>query len=123
ADYDKETHWDLFYVDDRGDGKPVTLVKQPGEQSWPRLSRDQRYFAYVSDENGENEVYIKRFPSAAGKWQVSVGGGTWPRGRRRGNKLYYVREDTLMEVEVATNRNCASARPGRYSHANRSAGI
>ena len=61
---------------------------------------DGRYFAYVSDEGGKEEVFIKRFPRADGKWQVSVGGGTWPRWSRRGNRLYYARGDTLMEVDV-----------------------
>lgn len=68
----------------------------------PRLSRDGRYFAYVSDESGNDEVYIKRFPSAEGKWQVSIGGGMWPRWSRRGNRLYYVRGETLMEVDAVT---------------------
>ena len=41
------------------------------------------------------------FPDAGGKWQVSVGGGTWPRWSRRGSRLYYVHEDTIMEVDVS----------------------
>jgi len=87
-------------LDTKGDGKPVPLAGGPGIQSWPRLSPDNRYFAYVSDEGGKIEVYIKRFPDAGGKWQVSVGGGTWPRWSRRGGRLYYVHEDTIMEVDV-----------------------
>ena len=72
----------------------------PGIQLWPRLSPDGRYFAYVSDEDGKDEVYIKRFPGAEGKWQASVGGGTWPRWNRRGTRLYYARGDTIMEVDI-----------------------
>jgi Tol biopolymer transport system component len=91
---------DVWYLETKGDGKPVPLVEGPGIQMWPRLSPDNRFFAYVSDEGGDVEVYIKRFPGAGGKWQVSVGGGTWPRWSRRGNRLYYVHEDTIMEVDV-----------------------
>jgi Tol biopolymer transport system component len=94
------TNTDVWYLDTKGDGKPVPLVVGPGQQAWPRLSPDNQYFAYVSDEGGNDEVYIKRFPGAGGKWQASVGGGTWPRWSHRGNRLYYVHENTIMEVDV-----------------------
>jgi dipeptidyl aminopeptidase/acylaminoacyl peptidase len=100
TDMGKTTSRDVFYLDTKGDGKPVPLVEGPGEQMWPRLSPDNSYFAYVSDEGGSYEVYIKRFPGAGGKWQVSVGGGMWPRWNRRGNRLYYVHDETIMEVDV-----------------------
>ena len=101
ADFSPTTDFDVVYIDTKGDGKPVPLVGGPGIQLWPRLSPDNRYFAYVSDEGGTVEVYLKRFPDAGGKWQVSVGGGTWPRWSRRGSRLYYVHEDTIMEVDVS----------------------
>lgn len=93
---------DLWYLDLEGDGKPISLLKAAGNQTWPRLSPDERYVAYIADESGSDEIYIKQFPSGAGKWQVSASGGFWPRWNRRGNRLYYVRGDTLMEVDVAT---------------------
>jgi hypothetical protein len=45
-----------------------------------RFSPDSRYVAYVSDESGRNEVYVRAFDSStvsAGgeKWQVSSQGG------------------------------------------------
>ena len=93
---------DLWYLDLEGDGKPVSLLKAAGDQTWPRLSPDERYLAYISNESGDDEIYVKRFPGGEGKWQVSASGGLWPRWNRRGNRLYYVRGDTLMEVNVAT---------------------
>jgi serine/threonine-protein kinase len=102
ADFAKESDFNLFYLDLQGDGKAVPLVDAPGQELWPQLSPDGRYFAYVSDESGPKEVYIKRFPSAEGKWQVSTAGGFWPRWSRRGDHLYYMQELTLMQVDVAT---------------------
>jgi len=98
----KDTGTDLWYLDLEGDGKPVSLLKTAGNQTWPRLSPDGRYFVYMSDESGEAEIYVKRFPTGEGKWQVSASSGFWPRWNRRGNRLYYVHGDTLMEVDVAT---------------------
>jgi dipeptidyl aminopeptidase/acylaminoacyl peptidase len=100
ADLDKTTAWDCFYIDTQGDGKPIPLAHAPATEQWPRLSPDGKYFAYISDEGGGDEVYLKRFPGAEGKWQVSVGGGYWPRWSPKGDRIYYVHEDTIMEVEV-----------------------
>jgi serine/threonine protein kinase len=91
---------DLWYIDTRGDGKAAPLLRSPATELWPRLSPDDRYFAYVSNESGASEVYLKRFPGGEGKWQVSVGGGMWPRWSRRGDRLYYVHQETMMEVEA-----------------------
>jgi len=102
ADLTKDNGWDLWYVDTRGDGKPVPLVQAAGAQVWPRLSPDGGYFAYSSSESGRQEIYIKRFPSAEGKWQVSTSGGFWPRWSRSGDRLYYVEGETIYEVDVAT---------------------
>ena len=102
ADFDKTNNWDLWYVETKGDGKPVTLLSSPAIEGWPRVSSDGKYFAYVSNESGADEIYLKRFPQGDGRWQVTVGGGTWPKWSTQGDKLYYARGDTVMEVDVAT---------------------
>jgi Tol biopolymer transport system component len=105
--------WNVHYVDLRGDGKPVALTKEAGIQIAGRLSPDGRYFAYSSDESGASEVYVKRFPGGEGKWQVSVGGGNWPRWNRKGNRLYYVNDLDLMEVDVTYEPNLRLGVPRR----------
>jgi Tol biopolymer transport system component len=100
ADYGQDSSWDCWYLETRGEGKPAALAQGPGIQLWPRLSPDGRFYAYNSDEGGETEVYLKRFPGGEGKWQVSIGGGFWPRWSRKGDRLYYVHGDAVMEVEV-----------------------
>ena len=101
ADFDKKSSWDLWYLDTKGDGKPVSLLGGPATESWPHLAPDGKYFAYGSDESGSSEVYLKRFPAGEGRWQVSTGGGMWPRFSHRGDKLYYANGDTIMEVDIA----------------------
>ena len=57
--------------------------------------------AYTSDESGQFEVYVRSFPSLAGKWQISTSGGGDARWRADGGELYYIGEDrTLMAVAV-----------------------
>jgi serine/threonine-protein kinase len=56
----------------------------------PALSPDSRWIAYVSNESGREEVYVRPFPeSDRAKWQVSVNGGTEPRWAHSGRELFY----------------------------------
>jgi len=55
------------------------------------LSTDGRWLAYQSDESGRDEVYVRPFPDiSAGKWTVSLGGGTRPLWANSGRELFYV---------------------------------
>lgn len=45
--------------------------------------------AYVSDESGLNEVYLRRFPRTEERWRVSVEGGSSPAWNGDGTELYY----------------------------------
>ena len=54
------------------------------------ISPDGKFVAYSSDESGDWEIYVTTFPGAAGKWQVSRGGGTEPRWRGDGKEIFYL---------------------------------
>ena len=59
-------------------------------ESQAALSPDGRWLAYVSDETGQTEIYVRPFPDVQnGKWQVSTGGGMEPRWRGDGKELFY----------------------------------
>ena len=65
------------------------------------FSPNGRWLAYVSDESGKAEVYVRPFPVSPGIWPVSTGGGSQPRWRRDGKELFYLALDgKLMVVEV-----------------------
>jgi serine/threonine-protein kinase len=98
--YNRDTFFDVSSVDARTWSAPVPLVNTKATEIAPVLSPDGRYFAYVSDEGGPSEVYLKRFPAGEGRWQVSTAGGMWPRFSRRGDKLFYAAGDAIMEVDV-----------------------
>ncbi len=62
----------------------------PGNQANGMISPDGKFLAYSSDESGDWEIYVTTFPGAAGKWQVSRGGGTEPRWRGDGKEIFYL---------------------------------
>jgi hypothetical protein len=86
----------------------MPLLKTKFDESDGRFSPDMRWVAYVSDESGSNEIYVRGFSQASGtlsetggRWQVSMGGGRGPRWRKDGKELYYRALDgNLMVVEV-----------------------
>ncbi|HET9358437.1 MAG TPA: hypothetical protein VFO58_01745, partial [Vicinamibacterales bacterium] len=96
-----KTGSDLLMLPLEGDKKPMPIASGSFNESDGRFSPDVRYVAYVSDESGRNEVYVQTFPPAAGKWQVSAGGGTRPRWRRDGRELFFLASDgALMSVAI-----------------------
>lgn len=58
-------------------------------ESQPQLSRDGRWLAYASDESGQQEVYVRQFPSGPGFAKVSSQGGREPRWKHDGSELYF----------------------------------
>ena len=96
----KSSLWVLPLTDDQ---KPKAYLQTESNTHQARFSADSRWVAYTSDESGQNEVYVRPFPSASGgKWMVSNGGGSQPRWRRDGKELFYISADSkLVSVEVA----------------------
>jgi serine/threonine-protein kinase len=107
-----ETQEDLWYASLDGSGEPRSFLVTPARERRPRISPNGRYLAYVSDESGENEVYLTRFPSGEGKWQVSIGGGNHPRWGRSGRTLYFTKNQCdIYEVTIATDPALVLGRP------------
>ena len=73
------------------------LASSQADESAPTLSPDGRWLAYVSDETGRDEVYIRPFPNVDdGKWQVSTNGAQAPLWAHSGRELFYVDADRSM---------------------------
>ena len=71
-------------------GEPTRFLTSNGSETNGQISPDGKWVAYASDESGNWEIYVTSFPSAAGKWQVSRGGGTEPRWRGDGKEIFYI---------------------------------
>ena len=90
---------DILYIELEASGgpfKPKVFLSTPAAESSPKLSPDGRFVAYVSNESGRHEVYVRPFPAGAGRWQASLNGGEQPRWRNDGKELFYVENETAM---------------------------
>jgi Tol biopolymer transport system component len=68
--------------------------------------------AYVSDETGEPEVYVRRVSGAGVPVRVSVGGGEFPRWRADGRELYYrTPSRAIMAVSARLDSEISISRP------------
>jgi Tol biopolymer transport system component len=81
--------------------KAEPFLRTPAQERDAVFSYDGKWVAYFSAESGRPEIYVRPFPEAGGKWQVSTSGGTQPRWRSDGKELYYVAPGgKLMAVPV-----------------------
>ncbi len=84
-------------------GQLTAFVKTPAQETNPVFSPDGNWLAYVSDESGRTEVYVRPYPGPGGKWQISTAGGSNPQWLRRPAELAYVALDrSLMAVHYST---------------------
>jgi Tol biopolymer transport system component len=92
---------DIWALPFDGDRKPFVVLTTDFTETQPRLSPDGKWMAYVSNESGRWEVYLRGFPRSGDKRQVSIAGGAQPQWRRNGGELFYVdARGVLMSVAV-----------------------
>jgi Tol biopolymer transport system component len=85
----------------QGDRKPVPLVSSEFVVRGAQFSPDGRWIAYVSNETGRDEIYVRGMAAAGGKWMISPEGGSEPRWSRTGRELFFLSADgVLMSVEI-----------------------
>ncbi len=102
AEIDPKTKWDLWVLpvgDDAPAGqKPIPFLQTDFNELQGEISPDGHWMAYSSDESGSQEVYVRPFPVAEGKWRISTAGGIQPRWRRDSRELFFVGADGKMNA-------------------------
>ncbi len=70
-------------------GTPEPFLVTNSDERAPAFSPDGKWLAYTSSESGTTEVYVRAFPDNGSKWQISTGGGNYPRWTRTGQVLIF----------------------------------
>ena len=101
ATWTTRTQTDLGALSLVGEPAWQTLLSTVANEGNPTVSPNAEWVAYRSDESGEAEVYVARFPTLERRQPVSVGGGWSPMWSGDGRRLFYRNEGRMMVVTVA----------------------
>jgi serine/threonine-protein kinase len=71
-----ELDGDLWLIDKQGNRE--SFLETRFNEKYPEFSPDGNWLAYVSDQSGRNEVYVRPFPGPGTPVQVSTEGGWEP---------------------------------------------
>jgi len=86
--------------------EPFPVVQTQFTNEYPAFSPDGRWLAYVSDETGRPEIYVRPFPGPGRRWQISTGGGGKPVWTKNGREIVYLdqqRNYTAVEIRLQEN--------------------
>jgi Tol biopolymer transport system component len=107
-----ETAADLWLLPMIGEKKPVSYLRTPFSETDAKVSPDGRWLAYVSNESGNNEIYVGSFPARERSWRVSTGGGSSPRWSGNARELFFVDPaNQLMVVPIETRDGYKAGTP------------
>ncbi|HSM04008.1 MAG TPA: hypothetical protein VK858_05280, partial [Longimicrobiales bacterium] len=91
---------DIALFDLEGDRELVPLVGTPANEFGGRVSPDGRWLAYVSDQSGRREVWVRPFTGRGSPVQISGNGGTEPVWARDSEELFFRSASEMMVVQV-----------------------
>ena len=108
-----ETKWDVMALDIGTEESPRVLLGSRFNEFLADLSPDGRWLAYVSDESGLEEIYVRSYPDMERKWQISTDGGLEPAWSADGQELFYRDAEgrSVMVVSIATEPDFSPGRP------------
>ncbi len=124
-----DTGRDLWVLPMDGDQTPVPFLVTPFNERAGRFSPDGRWLAYVSDESGRDEVYVRPYPPGPSQEEtISTNGGRGPVWSRDGRELYYQNGEQVMVVAVDAGGSFRASPPkllfmGDYAQPNRNGAI
>jgi serine/threonine-protein kinase len=108
---------DIAFVQQAGRGPLVALVASSFAESYPAVSPDGRWLAFVSDQSGQQQVYVRRIDGQGDQVQVSQSGGSEPVWGPDGRELFFrgvvegqaelmsATVRTLPELEITARRS------------------
>ena len=116
-----DTGFDVGMFSTSGERSWQSLLDSPANEVSAAVSPDGAWIVYVSDETGQDEVYLERFPDLGDKEQISADGGLGPVWSADGRELFYrdLSGSRMMVVPIDTGPplvpgNAAVAFEGAY---------
>jgi serine/threonine protein kinase len=98
--------YDMWVLPFSGERTPFAFLATRFSEHSARFSPDAKWIAYVSDESGQSEVYVRPFSgrpaSQDDKIRISTNGGGYPAWHRDGSELFFMGGDgTIYSTKTA----------------------
>jgi len=91
---------------------PRPLVETAAREVDGRFSPDGGWFAYMSDQSGERQIYVRSL-AGGGEYQISAQGGYSPEWNPQGGELYFMWLDELYVVDIDVSGATPAVSPER----------
>jgi Tol biopolymer transport system component len=99
----------------RSPGSDLTmLLETDANERGGSLAPGGGLYAYVSDEEGTDEVYLRQIPDTGRRWRVSTDGGAGPVWSRDGGELFFRNGFTLLVAEVSSHEPIRVGTPREF---------
>ena len=92
------------------------VLAEPHNEAHAKVSPDGRWLAYVSEESGSAEIYVRPFPNVSdGRWPISRDGGVSPLWAPDSRELFFLTgtntEAVVMAVDLQTDQGFEAGNP------------
>jgi serine/threonine-protein kinase len=87
------------------------VVRTLFDETWARFSPDGRWIAYMSNESGRWEVYVRPSSGDGSRLRVSTLGGVWPCWSPDGRTLYFSANGRTMAAALDTSTGLSASVP------------
>ncbi len=87
------------------DHEPIPYLRAEWDEYQGVISPNGRWLAYISQETGESEVFIRSFPEPGPRLQASVGGGVGPVWAPDGGSVYFISDGSMVRGDFREGTN------------------
>ena len=110
AEDNPQTGWDIGILSLQREARRSAFLATKFNEFSAKFSPDGSWLAHVSDESGQDEVYVRPYPGPGPRFLISSDGGQEPVWSPDGRELYYRNGDQVLAVAITTE---PAFRPGR----------
>ncbi|MFA6455952.1 MAG: protein kinase [Bacteroidota bacterium] len=107
----KNSQSDLLVIPFTGDKTPWKYLETKRDEYESTISPNGKWIAYLTDETGSYQIFVRSFPNKEGKWQISNDVAEEPRWSPDGKYLYYRKSSQVMAVPVTTATTFSAGAP------------
>ena len=91
---------DILLLSADGQELEPLVVETNFNENAAEISPDGEWLVYVSNDSGQDQVFVRRFPGPSGRWAVSPAGGNHPSWSPEGSTIFYLRDGSMWGASV-----------------------